>query len=315
MMDETKGAQHPIKVVSRRTGLSPDVIRVWERRYNAVEPERSGGSRRLYTDEQIERLRLLRRATLAGRRISELAPLTTEALREVVADDESAAGELPPVTRASTPSAEAGNLMDSCMQAVRDLDARRLSQQLSRGTIELSPYHFVSELLLPLLKQVGDEWREGRIRVIHEHMATSIVRSFAHTMHADRDLPSSAPEIILATPAGQQHEMGALFASLAASTEGWRTTYLGTNLPAEELAAAVHQRQARVLALSIVYPVDDPQLPDELVRLRRHAGDDITILVGGRACEGYRPSFSEISAVVVDSFDAFRLELERVRLA
>ena len=87
--------RHPIKVVARRTGLSPEVLRVWEKRYAVVEPGRTKTARRLYSDADIERLRILRQATLLGRRIGEISGLTTEALAAQVKEDREATAEAP----------------------------------------------------------------------------------------------------------------------------------------------------------------------------------------------------------------------------
>src|SRR5919107_4915681 len=78
-----EGPRHPMRVVTRRTGLSADVLRVWEKRYGVVTPSRSDTGRRLYSDTDIERLRLLHRATLAGRSIGQVAGLSTPALLEL----------------------------------------------------------------------------------------------------------------------------------------------------------------------------------------------------------------------------------------
>jgi DNA-binding transcriptional MerR regulator len=85
---DTGVKRHPIQVVVRRTGLTADVLRAWEKRYGVIEPGRSEGGRRLYSDRDIERLRLLRRATGAGRRISQIAGLATEELAALVKEDE-----------------------------------------------------------------------------------------------------------------------------------------------------------------------------------------------------------------------------------
>ena len=84
---------HPMRVVTRRTGLSPDLLRAWERRYEVVTPSRSKGGRRLYSDADIERLRLLYRATLAGRSIGLVADLSADALAAVVRQDAAADAE------------------------------------------------------------------------------------------------------------------------------------------------------------------------------------------------------------------------------
>ena len=87
--------EHPIQVVAQRTGLSPDVLRIWERRYAVVKPSRSATGRRLYSDRDVEHLLLLRRATLAGRSISQVADLDSEELRGLVEADEVAAARSP----------------------------------------------------------------------------------------------------------------------------------------------------------------------------------------------------------------------------
>ena len=87
--------RHPIKVVARRTGLTPDVLRVWEKRYRAVSPTRLDTGRRLYSDADVERLLLLRRATLAGRRIGQVAKMPNAELEPLVVDDETAMAVAP----------------------------------------------------------------------------------------------------------------------------------------------------------------------------------------------------------------------------
>mgnify|MGYP005869190105 CR=1 FL=1 len=126
-MNDSK-AQHPIQVVSRRTGLGLDLIRAWERRYGLVEPSRSETGRRLYTDADIERLILLRRATEGGRRISDVASLSDDQLRELLREDLEARDERPQTPRAplQPPSSD----LRPMMEAVAGLDRRRLERLL-----------------------------------------------------------------------------------------------------------------------------------------------------------------------------------------
>src|SRR4051794_32783934 len=89
-LEAPSGARHPIAVVAERTGLSQDVLRVWERRYGAVHPVRSPSGQRLYRDADVERLRLLNAATQAGRSIRHVAALSTEAISQLVNEDAAA---------------------------------------------------------------------------------------------------------------------------------------------------------------------------------------------------------------------------------
>ena len=119
--------RHPIQVVSRRTGVTQDSLRAWEKRYEAVKPHRAPGGRRLYTDADVERLVLLRRVTDAGRRIGQVAGLPTEELAELVAQDEKAIAAAPRApqpraareARGSTPEAYLAACLDAAPPGVR----------------------------------------------------------------------------------------------------------------------------------------------------------------------------------------------------
>jgi len=148
--------------------------------------------------------------------------------------------------------------------------------------------------------------------VAHEHLASASVRNFLGSMRASDMIPETAPAILITTPAGQLHEIGALLAATVAASEGWRVTYLGPNLPAEEIAGAALQEQARAVGLSIVYPGDDPHLAGELVKLRRALGPEVAILVGGRAASGYRDVLERIAAAHVETLADLPEQLNRL---
>ncbi len=302
---------HPIRAVARRTGLSPHVIRVWERRYGAVEPRRTVSNRRLYTDRDIERLLLLRKVTDAGYNIGQVAGLSEEELLELIG-------------RSSRPERErkgrdpgAGNdpvpHLEACIAAVRELDAGALEAAITNSAVVLSRPMLLEEVLIPLMAHIGDAWQEGTVRTVQEHMASSVVRSVVGSFFRVEDLPGSAPEIIVTTPAGQLHEFGALIAAVTALAAGWRVTYLGPNLPAEEIAAAVRQNRAPVVALSIIYPPDDPRVIEEIRKLRRYLGDRTAIIAGGRAAPSYREALEAAGAVVLEDMKGFRNHLEDER--
>jgi DNA-binding transcriptional MerR regulator/methylmalonyl-CoA mutase cobalamin-binding subunit len=304
--------RHPIQVVARRTGLTADTLRAWEKRYGAVTPSRATSSRRLYSDEDVERLLLLRRATEAGRRIGQVAKLSEPELRKLVAQDESAIAEAP-APRARTARPETGSHLEACLDAIRRLDAQRLEELLTRARVELTMPVLVEELLVPLITSVGNGWREGSLGVAHEHLTTSVLRSLlGHQMQA-RVPMSTDPAVVLSTPSGQHHELGALLAAVTASLEGWRVTYLGPDLPAEEIAGAAKSVRAGCVALSVVYPVDDPRLPDELRKVSRLLDSDVVLLVGGRGSAAHADVIREVGARRIDTLAGLREELGRLR--
>jgi DNA-binding transcriptional MerR regulator/methylmalonyl-CoA mutase cobalamin-binding subunit len=306
--------RHPIKVVVRRTGLSADALRAWERRYEAVTPLRSETGRRLYSDADIERLLLLKRVAGAGRSIGQVATLSREELVALAQEDESATVPGPTVgVRSPVGSGqEAGNgLLSSCLDAIQHFDGPRLHGLLSAASLEFSQHKLIEELLVPLVWTVGDRWCDGTLRIGHEHLATTTVQAFLGELTREGG-PAGGPAVVVATPTGQRHQLGAMMAAAAAVTEGWRVVYLGADLPAEDIAAAATQRGARVVALSIVYPSDDPLLPGELTRLRRLLSDEVVLIAGGRAADGYRKVLDELGAIRVADLKEFRSALQGV---
>lgn len=305
--------RYSIKLVARRTGLSAHAIRVWEKRYNAVLPARTETNRRLYSDADMERLLLLHKATLDGHAIGQIAKLPTEQLRQLLHTVAATPGVKAAQMNKAEPTSSAA-VLENCLQFVKQLDPERLQRALEDAEVALSRPRFIEQLIAPLLQKIGELWRDGTLRVIHEHMATAVTRSFLGNVRSAYDVPETAPGVVTTTPVGQLHELGALMASATASAEGWRVTYLGPNLPAEEIAAAARQNQARAVALSIVYPTDDPRLEPELQKLRRLLPGDVALLIGGRAAVNYRTTLEMLGVQLIKDMASFSAILEALRV-
>ncbi|MHC4943789.1 MAG: MerR family transcriptional regulator [Planctomycetota bacterium] len=306
--------KYPMKAAAMKTRLSPHVIRVWERRYEAVKPERTPTNRRLYSEEDIERLMLLRKATMAGHSIGQVARLSLKALRELIREQVDVLG-----TEALNTAWEGADIteeevdFESMIQAVEAMDLKTLERSLSKAALTMSRPSLMQDIVTPLMHKVGEMWADGSIRVAHEHMTTAAMRSFFGKLKEVFDPPESAPLMIVTTPIGQNHEVGALIAEAAALSVGWRVIYLGPNLPAEEIAVAARLNKAAAVALSIVYPPDDPRIPDELRSLRKSLPVPVSLFVGGRASEAYGKVIQEIGAQTVHDLSDFYRRLEAQR--
>ena len=123
---------------------------------------------------------------------------------------------------------------------------------------------------------------------------------------------AKAPRLIVTTPRDQHHEIGALIVAILAAMQSWRVTYLGPYLPVKEIANAVRISGANAIALSLVYPVDDPNLAIEFRTLRDELGPILPILVGGRAAGHYADVLDEIGARVCPNFTTFREVLDGI---
>jgi len=297
---------HTIKSAARKSGLSPHVIRVWEKRYEAVSPHRTNTNRRRYSESEVERLSLLRAATLAGHSIGTIAQLPTEKLRELAGPAQLGGGTIYVPDETTT-------LVETGLSAVLQHDAARLEGLLNRAGVRLGQHGLLEKLIAPLAQRIGELWQEGTITAAHEHFASAVIRNFL-IRHSKPYAPSvHTPTMVVATPAGQLHELGAVMVAAAANDMDWRVIYLGTSLPALEIAGAVMRNQAQALALSIVFPSDDPNLPSELETLRRNLPAQVKLIAGGRAAGGYEAALTRCGFVHNKSLSEFYQTLEQLR--
>ena len=301
-------AHQAIRVVAQRTGLSAHVIRMWEKRYGAVEPVRTGTNRRLYSQEQVERLSVLKRLTDNGHSIGNIAALPTEQLRSLAEDLREV-----PVEGMGRSGSVAASYVEDCVRAVRDFDSARLEDILNDAASQLGVHGVLQRVIAPFAQALGDLWRGGSLTAVHEHFASGILRVFLGQAARPYGGSESAPVLLVATPSGQIHELGALMAAAAASDVGWKVVYLGTCLPVVEIAGAVKQNGARALALSLVYPEDDQKLVAELEKLGEMLPSDVTLLVGGRAAPAYRETLAAIGAVETKDLSSLCSVLDGMR--
>lgn len=300
----SKDKTQPIQKVARLTGLNPHVIRMWEKRYQAVKPERTQTNRRAYTDEDIERLQLLGYLTREGHRIGQVARISLHELKELV---KSLEGEKR-VERKS--ESEPEDMLRACLDAAAQLDAAGLDLLLAKATIFMNPLVIIETLVVPFIDEVSARVRQGKLRLVHERFTHACLRPFlVNFMKAYEVLPH-APRLISTCPAGQHQEFGALYAVSAAAATGWNATYLGPNLPAEEIAAAAHQLDVRLVILNLNQPWNDPRIHSELQNLRKLLGQDVKILAVGTGSAPYKALLEKIDASSCDSFPSLLEKLE-----
>jgi DNA-binding transcriptional MerR regulator/methylmalonyl-CoA mutase cobalamin-binding subunit len=277
--------RHPIGVAEERTGLSADVIRAWERRYGAVEPARDGSGQRRYSDADVERLRQLRRATEAGRRISEVARLGRDALGSLVSGDEAA-------RRAASGSGERGASRDRVEElesAALGLDGEALESGLRRALLELGFFQFAEEVAAPLLRRLGDGWHAGTVTVAQEHLATvSLRRVLEAVWSGGLEEGGTGPSLVVATLEGDRHEAGALIVAAVASLAGRRTVYLGADVPVPEAVSAAASTGATAVCVSATYRGGRLGPTGLLRRLRSALPAAVDVYAGGPATEEIR---------------------------
>jgi DNA-binding transcriptional MerR regulator len=255
--------------VTKLTGLSIDVVRVWERRYGAVRPARSDGGTRLYSDADIRRLRRLRQAVDGGHSISQAARLSESELDELLAD--------------ARPQIEAADpyraVRERFVEAVRAMDVGAADQELARAATLFPARELVTRIVSPLLDELEEHRTHEDFGIAHQHLAAGLLRNTVGSLFRLHPPSPNADTMVLATPAGDRHEFGTLLAALLAATHGWRVVSLGPDVPAAEIALAVRLTNAGVLALSL--RTGQPGINEELASVSRLAPASTRIWIVG----------------------------------
>ena len=277
--------------VTKLTGLSVDVVRVWERRYGAVRPVRSDGGTRLYSDADILRLRRLRQAVDGGHNISQAAKLSESELDELIAE--------------AQPSIEAADpyraLRERFIEAVRSMDVVAADQELARAASLFPARQMVQNIVAPILAEVGERWAHKEFGVAHEHVASGLIRSMLGSLFRLYPPSGNAETMVLATPAGERHELGLLLVALLAAAHGWRVVCLGADLPAAEIGLAVRLANARVLSLSIA--TGHPRTEEELASIARLVPISTRVWIGGAEAPKYEELIDRMNWILVRNLE------------
>jgi DNA-binding transcriptional MerR regulator/methylmalonyl-CoA mutase cobalamin-binding subunit len=279
----------PIQLASRLSGLSTHVIRIWERRYGALSPTRTDTNRRMYCDEAIKRLKLLRELTEHGHRIGGVAKLPTEDSEMLV---KKTTPEIVATPAGSLETSE--QYVEAAIEAAKKYDSDALRRVLLQSRFQLGQRGMLHQVICPLIMKIGESWQHGNLRPSHEHIATAVIRELLLTPVPGSQVALNAPELIVATPAGEIHELGAMIVAATARDLGWKVTYMGPNLPVEEIAACALARHAAAVALSVVYPEGCPVIQEKLRRMRDLLPPTMALIVGGRAAEGYKKKLPDL---------------------
>ncbi len=265
-------ARYRIGMVAKLSDLTTHTIRMWERRYGAVEPQRSEGGGRLYGDAEVERLRKLKRLVDGGHSIGRIAGLQDGELDAMLAKHASD-------REAPALDVDADEAVRLFLDALASLDLDRAGGVLGRVAEQLTPRQLIRDVLLPLQHEIGRRWHVGTLEVAHEHAATQLVRT---TLGALWPAPheAAARRAVVCTPAGQRHDLGAMMAGVIASLHGYRALNLGGDVPVGDIVMAVRDSGAELLLLSIT--VDHDASVEQLQTLARDLPEGTRVIVGGK---------------------------------
>ncbi|WP_207914919.1 MerR family transcriptional regulator [Luteimonas arsenica] len=258
----------PVKAAAELSGLTPETLRAWERRHAAVAPHRDAKGRRLYDAAMVERLTRLHRLTDRGHPIRDVAGLDDDALEALLEEGHQAGyGGVETLP---------GRMLD----AIADYQVDVFDRELSVAITTLPVPVLVARVVAPLLREVGVRWADGRLAIAQERLVSSLLR--ARLLSVLNQHPRERrPRVLFATLPGEGHELGLLGAALHGYEAGIPVLYLGTELPALEIARVAARLGAAAVALSSIDPVQAPAALAELRVLDGALDPTVPVWVGG----------------------------------
>lgn len=264
---------YTVKRAAELTGIAPDTLRVWERRYGVVTPVRSESGYRLYDDHALRRLSAMQALVGSG-----WAP--RQAAERVLADDERDADrpEPPPTPAGTNGNGPLGDVA-SLARAGAELDGAALQAALDQGFALGSFEQVADRWLMPALKEVGAWWRDGRMTVAGEHVVSAAVhRRLAAALDAAGR--ADGPRVVVGLARDSRHELGVLAFATALRRAGADVAYVGADLPTPSWPEAVRAHRAGTVVLGVPTVEDIPAVR-EVVSTLRAAVPQVRVCLGG----------------------------------
>jgi len=266
---------YSIKAVAQATGLTVETLRAWERRYGIVAPNRDASGRRVYRPEDVLRLRRLREATERGHPIGRLADLSDEGLAALLSES---------TDRRARAASNA--FVERILESAQRFRSAECEQALTLAIAMLPPSQLVGDVVQPLLREVGERWHRGEFAISQERLVSTIVRRHVGLMLDAFDRSARRAPIVFATLPGERHELGLLTSAMMCASRGFKTHYLGPDLPPAEIARFAREVGAAAVALSVVLQDHAPDVPAQLGELTSHLPEETAVWLGGSAARG-----------------------------
>ncbi len=293
---------HRIHRVAKLTGLTKDVIRVWERRYGLLKPTRGANRYRNYSDEDVLLLRFLKQEQERGYSIGALAELGRD---ELLARARQSA--LPAHASDTNPYAR---LIEQLILSLDPLDKIAFERRLN-GAIAIVPFEeAMHSILFPLQEQVGRLWHDGRISIAVEHYVTRQIQQKIYSVMNQLPMTELGPKIVVACPPGEEHELAALAVAYRCRSRGCLVYYLGGNVPIPSLVNLCRSVEPDLVVISVPLALPEAKASELVHTLVSDLGPHVTLAVGGHGAVEMRDRFEKTPIEVMDDFAALDHRLD-----
>lgn len=277
-----------IRSVAEKTGISPETMRAWERRYGFPEPHRNEKGYRLYSKDEIAALQWLKGQTEAGMTIGQAIKL----LRQLKASGQDPLAHSPEDIQVQTAQRQSLEyLRQRLSEALISLNEKDASRTIRIGFDQHPIDAVLLELIAPVMVEIGDLWHQGKIPVAIEHFSTQLCRS--HLLQAMDRVPVSSPigRIVTACAPGEWHELGLLMLTIMLRERSWDVTYLGPNMSLERFGEVLASLKPQLVLFSATTPSSAEALAGMIDVLESLPEPKPLIGLGGQAFQ-YDPTLA-----------------------
>lgn len=282
---------YSISRVERETGISKDVLRMWERRYGFPMPSRVSSGERNYSAEDLARLLLIKRLMDLGHRPGGLMKLSDDELIQMLS------------VPAGIQHGRFQPHVEQLMNLLLSHQPIHLSKYLDYWLLRYGLEAFVVELLPNWLAQVGYAWQTGNLEIHHEHLLVDQLQTKLRlSLERLPEVTSDAPKVLLTTLPEEQHGLALLMIENLCRLEGVQVINLGIQTPVETIIQAAHEHQVQVVSLSISEASNGVWVQQAIVRLRQGLPASVALWLGGEGAK--RLDLSSLDAVIYTNFDA-----------
>lgn len=291
-------ACYNIAAVERDTGLSKDTLRVWERRYGFPKPLRDRHDERLYTLQDLEKLRLLRLLIDSGHRPGKIIKRSVLELSQMISSRAPQQIQPPEI--------------NTILELLLRHDVEGFRNSLMQALMRQGLLRFVTDTVTALNHWIGDAWLAGRVAIFDEHLYSEHIQNILRNAIIAQPGRGSAPRILLTSLPGEKHRIGLLMVEAVLTAEGAACVALGTETPIIDIKNAVPAYEVDLVALSFSSAVTQTAALAGLSELRTVLPEDVEIWGGGGALVRARKPPEGV--LLLRSFDDMRYALERWRV-
>ena len=282
------GGRLSIGALSRATGVPIETLRTWEARYGYPVPERKPSGHRVYLLTSIPRLRRIAEALARGNRAGDVVTASDQTLADLLTATSVTAAVARPTRGVIT-----GGPSD-LFHAVQAFDAAGLTRTLLQDWARLGPLDFLHTRIAPAIREIGDAWEGGRLEIRHEHFFSEKVGDLLRSLRLPFEERARGPLVVCSSLPGESHALGLQMAALVLSTAGCRTLFLGTEVPAAQIASLARDLDARAVAVSVSRASRGAAMTAQISGVRRLLPRRVGLIVGGDGAPRPRPGIEII---------------------